>query len=121
MSKISSRINLLMLKGAVVKMKGVSGMLDCLVLPIDQNNLFRGEKGIYLDLIAFELAVKKEGSKDTHLIKQSLSKDKRESMTEEALKSMPILGNHSVWSDGGYEAEPVTNPNPISEVDDLPF
>jgi len=119
--KISSKINLLMLKGAIVKMNTKAGMADCMVIPIEANNLFKGEKGLYLDLIGFDIATKKEGSHDTHIIKQSLSKEKRESMTEEELKAMPILGNHSVWSDGNTSQEPVTNPNPISEKDDLPF
>jgi hypothetical protein len=102
-------------------MKAKSGMMDCLVIPIELNNLFKGDKGVYLDLIAFELANKKENSKDTHLVKQSLNKEKRESMTEDDLKNMPILGNHSVWSDGQNSQEPVSNSAPISEVDDLPF
>jgi len=118
---ISGRINLLMLKGAVKKMKAQSGEIDCLVIPIDQNNLFRGEKGIYLDLIAFEVSTKKEGIKDTHLVKQSLAKEKREAMTEDELKAMPIIGNLAVWSDVGFNQEPVTNPEPIGETDNLPF
>lgn len=118
---ISGSINLLMLKGAVKKMKAQSGEIDCLVIPIDQNNLFRGEKGVYLNLIAFEITAKKEGSKDTHLVKQSLPKEKRESMTEEQLKAMPIIGNLAVWVEGGFNQEPLTDPTPIPEADDLPF
>ena len=121
MSKISSRINLLMLKCSVVNMKAKSGMMDCLVIPIEKNGLFKGEKGIYLDLIAFELANKKEGSKDTHLVKQSLPKEVRESMTEEEVKAMPILGNHAVWSDGQSSQEPTSTAAPIDETSDLPF
>lgn len=121
MSKISSRINLLMLKCSVVNMKAKSGMMDCLVIPIELNSLFKGDKGVYLDLIAFELTNKKEGSKDTHLVKQSLSKDKREAMSEDDLKNMPILGNHAVWSGGQSSQEPASTAIPINEVDDLPF
>jgi hypothetical protein len=102
-------------------MKAQSGEIDCLVIPIEQNNLFRGEKGIYLDLIAFELSNKKEGQKDTHLVKQSLPKDIREKMSEEQLNQMPIIGNLMVWSEGNYQSEPVMNPTPIDEKDDLPF
>jgi hypothetical protein len=119
--KISGRLNLLMLQGAIMNMKSKCGMVDCLVIPIEKNNLFKSEKGLYLDLIAFELSQKKENSKDTHLVKQSLSKQKRESMTEEDLKNMPILGNLSVWSDGFDSQQPNINTYPISENDDLPF
>jgi hypothetical protein len=118
--KISGKINLLMLKAAVKKMKATSGEIDCLVIPIDQNKLYRGEKGIYLDLIAFDLP-QKEGSKDTHLVKQSFSKEVREAMTEEELKSLPILGNLSMWYDGTNTQEPISSAAPISENDDLPF
>lgn len=117
--KISGKINLLMLKAAVKKMKATSGEIDCLVIPIEQNKLFRGEKGIYLDIIAFDLAPK-EGSKDTHLVKQSFSKEAREKMTEEEMKAMPILGNLSMWLDSNSQ-EPVSSSKPIDEASDLPF
>jgi hypothetical protein len=120
MSNISGKINLLMLKGAVKKMKAQSGEIECLVIPIVQNNLFKGEKGIYLDLIAFEIKREKGDSKDTHLIKQSLPKDIREKMTQEELNAMPILGNIMVWGEH-QEQEPVSSLKAIEEVDDLPF
>lgn len=119
--KVSARLNLLNLKCSVVNMKAKSGMMDCLVIPIELNNLFKGEKGVYLDLIAFELANKKADSKDTHLVKQSISKEKREAMSDEELKNMPILGNLAVWSDGQNSQESTSSAAPISEVDDLPF
>jgi hypothetical protein len=121
MNNISGKINLLMLNGAVKKMKAKSGEIECLIIPIELNHLFKGEKGIYLDIIGFELANKKEGSKDTHLVKQSLSKDVRDLMSDDELKAMPIIGNLSVWGDSISQQEPVTNPNPIEETDDLPF
>jgi hypothetical protein len=118
---ISGKLNLLMLKGAVKKMKAQSGEIDCLIIPIDQNNLFRGEKGIYLDLIAFELNKKQENSKDTHLVKQSFSKEFREKFSKEELDKMPILGNLSVWGENIPQTEPLTSSEPINENDDLPF
>ena len=100
-----------------------SGSVEVLIIPIEKNKLFKGEKGIYLDLIAFEVdPAKRNGdSKDTHLVKQSFSKEVRDKMTEEELKSMPILGNLSVWSDSP-QAETVSDTNRVfSETDDLPF
>lgn len=120
MSRISGRINLAQLDGAVRTMKGKEGDVDCLVLPITQNFLFKGEKGIYLDLIAFELdpAKRNVDSKDTHLVKQSLSKKDRELMSEDEIRAMPILGNLAVWSD---EAPVKSDMTPAPEKDDLPF
>jgi len=121
MGNITGKINLLMLKGAVKKMKAQSGEIDCLVIPIIQNDLFKGKNGIYLDFIAFEVKNPKDDQKDTHLIKQSLPKEIREGMSDEELKAMPILGNLAVWSEKTQQTETVTNSEPIDEDDQLPF
>ena len=122
MSRISGKINLLNLHGVVQMIKGKSGMVECLVVPIEKNSLFKGEKGIYLDLIAFEIdpAKRNAESKDTHLVKQSFSKDVRDLMSEEDLQKLPILGNLQVWGER-TEQEPVSSPQPIPPDDDLPF
>ena len=121
MSRISGKINLAGLVGQVKSMQGLNGMVECLVIPIALNNLYKGEKGIYLDLIAFEIEKKANDSKDTHLVKQSLSKEVREKMTDAEIKAMPIIGNLQVWS-GVTEAEPKTDVNAVAdEKSDLPF
>jgi hypothetical protein len=83
MSRINGKLNLMNLKASIMNIKGKLGPVECIVLPIELNKLFKGEKGIYLDLIAFEIEKPKEGNKDTHLVKQSFSKEEREKMTEE--------------------------------------
>jgi len=120
MSKILGKINLMQLTSVIKKMKGQSGDVECIVIPIESNNLFKGEKGLYLDLIAFELKEKKNDSKDTHLVKQSLDKVTRELMTDEELKAMPILGNLRVWDDN-FESESKSSMEVQDESDDLPF
>lgn len=115
---ITIKLNLLNLKCSVKKMSSKSGEMECLVIPIDFNRLYRGEKGIYLDLVAFEIKNPKEGSKDTHLVKQGLSKVDREAMSQEEVNEMPILGNLAVWTG---EREPVSSPVAQDEKDDLPF
>lgn len=115
---ITLKINLLNLKCSVKKMNSKSGEMECIVIPIDLNRLFRGEKGIYLDMVGFEIRNPKEGSKDTHIIKQGLSKDDREAMSEEEQKAMPILGNLAILSG---ERESVSSPVAQEESDDLPF
>ncbi len=122
MSNISIKINLRQLKSAVRTMKGASGDIECVVIPIAANHLIVGEKGIYLDMQAYELKEKKADRKDTHLVKQGFPKEVFDAMTEEEKKTTPIIGNLVVW---GY-----TEPAPVNveivetqpgESDDLPF
>ena len=51
MSNISGKLNLMQLKAAIRRMDGKNGPIDCIVIPIEANHLFRGEQGIYLFLI----------------------------------------------------------------------
>ena len=123
MSRISGKLNLLNLHGVVKMIPGKMGPVECVVIPLEKNKLFKGEKGIYLDLIAFEIAhdKRREGSKDTHLVKQSFSKEVRESMTEEQIKSLPILGSLQAWDESFTESETVSSSEILGEDDDLPF
>lgn len=117
---ITGKLNLLNLHAVKRFEKGAAGLVECLIIPIEKNKLFIGEKGVYLDFIGFEIKEPKADSKDTHIVKQSLPKETREAMTDEQLKAMPILGNLSVWSGGGEKA-PVSSTNTLQPEDDLPF
>lgn len=122
MSNISIKINLRQLKSTVRTMKGTSGPIECLIIPIDQNFLVKGEKGVYLDMQAYELKEKKADRKDTHLIKQSFPKEVFDAMSDDDKKVTPIIGNLVVW--GFSEPAPVNVE--ISETEegsdgDLPF
>lgn len=97
--------------------KGVAGPVECLIIPLEKNHLFKGEKGVYLDLTAFELKERKENK--THLIKQTLPKDVFKAMTEEQKRATPILGDVSIWEH--TEAEPVSNLNTLPADSDLPY
>lgn len=96
--------------------------IECLVLPINQNHLFKSEKGnIYIDLVCYELKSKTDDNKDTHIIKQSLPKEVYDSMTDEQKRQVPIIGSMRI-SGGVQEPAPnMTTSEVISEVDDLPF
>lgn len=114
---ITTSINLAALKHVVMKKKNQAGEeIDCLVIPIDQNHLFRGEKGLYLNLVGFDLKEKTEHK--THMIKQSFSKEHLEKLTEDERKALPIFGNHNAqhYASGEAALGPVVN-----EEDDLPF
>ena len=123
MANISIKVNLRQLKNTIKSFKKQDGsMVDCLVIPITDNHLFKGEKGIYLDLSAFEIKNKKTDSKDTHLVKQSLPKEVFDKLTDEQKQAMPIFGNAIVWAK--REPEPVaaeTMESVTEEEDDLPF
>jgi hypothetical protein len=76
---------------------------------IDKSRLFKGEKGVYLDLVLIETP---EGKYGDFMVKQSQSKEDRE-----AKKETPILGNAKYWNKPKPEAkqeDPFVN-------DDLPF
>jgi hypothetical protein len=95
-----------------------------IVIPILENNLYEGEKGLYLDLVGFEFESKQTGEyKDTHLLKQSFSKEKLAAMTDEEKRALPILGNARVTVQGqGYaEPEPKGPSDVADSVDSLPF
>lgn len=118
----------------VINLTGKSGRpKKCLVIPIDDNHLYEGEKGIYADFIAWEMKEKKENG-TTHLIKQSLPKEIRDNLTDLEKRALPIFGDlrdamvekkeldtystpdsiPAQASPGGYATAP-------EEVDDLPF
>jgi hypothetical protein len=123
MNNINIKLNLKQLNHAIITTpKGAK----CLLIPIRENNLFEGEKGIYLDLTAWELKENKAGSKDTHLIKQSLPKDVFEAMTDHQKKEMKIIGNAAVWNSEAKQTKvEKTEPKKENEFtpndDDLPF
>jgi hypothetical protein len=123
MGNISIKLNLEGLKHVKQTKKGKDGKdILCLVIPIEANHLYAGAKGTYLDLQGFEIRNPKEGSKDTHLVKQSLPKEVYGAMSEQERNSTPILGNLIVW--GGQsqsQAVEVVQAEVIGEHDDLPF
>jgi hypothetical protein len=102
---VTAKINLRQLKSHLMSMKTKSGeLIECIILPIEQNHFFKGEKGVYLDLQAYELKERREGQKDTHLVKQNLPKEVYDLMTNDERNALPILGNMTVW--GRIEPEP---------------
>ena len=120
----SISINLSRLAGAVfTNLKGKTATKRCLIIPIDDAGLYAGEKGIYLNLVAYEQRDAKYGN--THLVKRSLSKAEREAMTDEQLRAEPILGDMKELKPAAVQtttemqgAQFVTDDG---TVDDLPF
>ena len=129
MANISIKLNLKQLKHKETELTRKDGtIVKCLIIPVVENMLYEGEKGTYLNITAIEIKNKVGDSKDTHLLKQDILKEKYDLMTDEKKKSFPILGNAIYW--GGFkEKEPLVSQdlsdddldNFKEEHDDLPF
>ena len=93
MSNYSIRLDLLRLQGAFTRnLKGKTTTKRCLIIPIDDNpGMFLGEKGCYLNAVAYETQNNQYG--DTHMVKPDLPKEVRERMTDDERRNQPILGN----------------------------
>lgn len=90
-------VNLLKLKAAILGVKGRERVKKCVVIPMEDNDLFSkvsddGSVSVYLNLTCW---ANRETSQygDTHKVKQSHSKEWNESHTPEQRKEEPILGN----------------------------
>ncbi len=91
MPNYSIKLDLLKLKGAsVIELKGRTATKKCVVIPIEDSNLYLGEKGVYLDIRATEL--QNPQYDDTYCLKQKLSKEAYNLLTEDEQKQIPIIG-----------------------------
>ena len=124
------KINLATLKHKVATFdkKGSKEKIECIVIPIKDNHIFKSEKGnLFVDLVVFKM---KEPQKDkdgattqTHIVKQSLPKEVREKQTEAEKREQPILGNLNMYDgDGAFVEREAKQDDSIAEPDeDLPF
>lgn len=110
-----------------MQIQGRTGVLRCLVIPVEDNNIFvttdenNHPKAAYIDLTAWEL--KNPKYDETHMIKQSLPKEVREKMTDEEKKAIPILGGlKPVIFESKNAASSCDAPFAQTQnLDDLPF
>lgn len=115
------KINLAKLnKVAAVNLTGRSGnTVKCVVIPIEDNDIFVSEKGgIYLDITA--IAMKKENYGQTHLLKRHIPSEKYQAMSDQEKDSQPIIG--ALSSIKAKQAE-ITETAQVTQDDndDLPF
>lgn len=105
-------------KVGVANITGKTGnKVKCVVIPVEENNIFLSEKGgIYMDLACF--ALKEEKYEQSHLIKPSLTKEQRERMTDEEKNAIPIVGALKPMKAMQAEVKEEVQPDP---EDDLPF
>lgn len=99
----------------------------CVVVPIEENDLYISvdenlkAKSAYLGLSVFE---RKEVSLygKTHFVKQSFSKEFRESTAKDVLDAKPFLGDMKTFViENKNGAASVEAPATTTEQDDLPF
>ena len=119
----SIKIDLLKVKNAFVRnITGKESTKRCIIIPIDGNvDLFEGEKGVYLNVTAFELREPKDYQ--SHLLKVSLPKEAFAAMSDEEKKNQPILGGMKQFIPAPVEHAPVGSATmePGDGTDDLPF
>jgi hypothetical protein len=123
MSNFGIKINLMKVKQAfVANIQGKAATKRCICIPIDDSDLFIGEKGVYLDLAAFEMQDHKYD--DTHLVKVSVKKEVYDALTDEERKNQPIIGSMRPIATKQAQMD-VTNSAVAlpgdGETDDLPF
>ena len=120
MSNISVKLNLSAFKHGISQVKGKSGISKkCIVIPIEDNGIIEGVKGMYFDMTGFEYKEKK--TVNTHFLKQNFSKPEREAMTDEAYKALPFFGNMIDWSKTAQKHDEEYTDVEFQTNDDLPF
>lgn len=120
MAHYAIRTDLLKLPGAfVTNLQGKTAVKQCVCIPIEDAGLFLGKQGCYLNMTAIEMQSPK--FQDTHCIKQDLPKEKREAMTEEQRRAMPILGGLHALERRGEQMPVFGTTQTAPGEDDLPF
>ncbi len=115
-SNYNVKLNMAAFKHVVRKMKNKAGVeQECIIIPLEANHLFKGDKGLYVDITA--IAVKEPKFDDTHILKQGLPKEIYDALTDDQKKQTPIFGNMGPWKKN--EAAIVVDEG--DEESDLPF
>lgn len=101
----------------VAHIQGKTGKVKCVVIPVDENNIFLSEKGgIYQDFNAFEM--KKESYGQSHILKPAIPKEEFDRMSDDEKNAVSIVGSLSPLK--ARQAE-VTEEAQADPEDDLPF
>lgn len=116
MANFSIKTDLLKINGAfVTNIQGKTQVKKCLCIPIEDNGLFLGKQGCYLNMTAFEM--QNPQFSDTHCIKVSFDKAVYERMTPEERQAQPIIGGLHELTRQAAPAQAM----PPTVAEDLPF
>lgn len=99
-------------KVAVTDIQGQRGRVKCVVIPVEENDIFVSDKtgSIYLDLTANERREQAFGQ--THIIKKRIGGEKWKAMSVEERNNIPICGSLSPFStQGGQSYEDTPQPS----------
>ena len=124
MSNYNIKTDLRKVRGAFVcNIKGKAETKACLCIPLDSPDLYSGERGVYLDLTAWETQNNQYG--DTHMLRVRVSKDRYNAMSDEERRGLPIVGNMRPVQSGVEQqaaAQPAATAARMDDGDDdLPF
>lgn len=118
MKNFSVKINLALLNNVkTITSKKNNEKFVC--IPLSDNYIFEGRKGLYLDLTAYSY----EGKfGESHFLKNRIPKDVYEKMSDEDKKNTTIIGSMSIleMDNGITEKADIQDFNEVSE-EDLPF
>lgn len=114
------------LKHVIQKKKGKNGDIDCLVIPIDQNNLVRGKEGAVYMPIRVMTNTEQDQYGQNGFISQSVDSKVYKAASDEEkeeFKKLPILGNVKNFGSGGdaQASSGAASSEVMDENDDLPF
>lgn len=111
MSNYNFKLDLSKFEGfGKVTLTGKSGQAKrCIVIPIEGNSVFEGEKGTYIDLVCFETPNSDYGS---HMVTLSKTKEEQEheKQTGERVRK-PIVGNLKPFGSQAAAGEEYSLPN----------
>ena len=122
MSNLSIKVNLTKIKGAaLVNLQGKTSKKQCIVIPVEDAGLYVGDKGVYLNLTA--IGYREQKYEDSHFIKQSVSKEDYDAMSEEDRNAQPICGGVKPMIKQTNPMQPTGDMSfdPSANGDDLPF
>ena len=92
MGHFKININLSKLNGAFIRtIQGQHTSKRCVCIPIDENNVFEGQKGNYLSLVAIKQENPCYGK--SHLLKISYPKEQYEAMSWVEKSALAVVGS----------------------------
>lgn len=127
----TGKINLLKLDSTgIVVINGKSGSKKCVVIPIEENDIFVSidestgkAKVAYLGINMWhnnnETGLDQYGN--SHSVKQSFSQQYRESKSEEEMRNKPFLGNMKPLETSNNISRISSPMADVADNDDLPF
>lgn len=123
MANYGIKIDLQKMKNTFLrKFTGKTATKTCLCIPLDDNpEMFLGDKGCYLNLMARETERSQYG--DTHYIVPSMPREVYDKMTDDERKSFPIMGNMRPVQSKQLDGIPTTDATASEDeqANDLPF